>query len=56
MSKALEKLPGVLSASADHRAGTAILRAARPVEQDILKQAVEAEDYSVKSIFTQQEA
>ena len=56
VKKALEKLPGVLSASVDYRSGTAILLAAQPVEQEILKQAVEAEDYSVKSVFTQQEA
>ncbi len=50
VKKALEKLPGVTSASADHRAGTATLWADRPVEQDVLKQAVEAEDYVVQSV------
>ncbi|MBQ6120113.1 MAG: heavy metal translocating P-type ATPase [Clostridia bacterium] len=52
VKKALEKLPGVLSASADHRAGVATLRASQPLDAGVLKQAVEAEDYAVKAVLS----
>ena len=52
VSKALEKLPGVLSASADYHSGTATLRASQPLEPEALKRAVEAEDYSVKAVLS----
>ena len=44
VKKALEKLTGVISACADHCSGTATLLTARPLERDVLKQAVEAKD------------
>ena len=50
VKKALEKLPGVVSASADYRTGVATLRASQPLEPEALKRAVEAEDYSVKAV------
>lgn len=50
VKKSLEKLPGVTSASADYRAGIATLRASQPLDADVLKRAVEAEDYAVKAV------
>ena len=52
VSKALEKVPGVISASADYHAGIATLRASQPLDAAALKQAVEAEDYAVKAVST----
>ena len=48
--KALEALDGVDSAVADHQAGTAVVRLSAEVPDDLLKEAVEAEDYTVLSI------
>ena len=48
--KALEALDGVDSAVADHRAGTAVVRLSAEVPDELLKEAVEAEDYTVLSI------
>ena len=50
VSKALEKVPGVLSASADYHTGIASLTASGPVDPDLLRQAVEDQDYGVKSV------
>lgn len=48
--KALEALEGVESAVADHGAGTAVVTLSAPVADELLKKAVEDEDYEVKSI------
>ena len=48
--KALEALEGVESAVADHEAGTAVVTLSAPVADELLKKAVEDEDYEVKSI------
>ena len=50
MKKALEALPGVLSAEASHRDGIARVEAEKPLDENALRQAVEAEDYEVKGI------
>ena len=48
--KALEAVPGVLSAAADHTAGTAVVTMSVPVADEALKAAVEAEDYQVTGL------
>jgi len=48
--KALEALPGVISAEASHTAGTVQVEAEAPVSEDALRTAVEAEDYAVKGV------
>ena len=48
--KALEALDGVESAEVSHEKGTAIVTLKADVANDTLKQAVEAQDYKVKSI------
>jgi copper chaperone CopZ len=50
VKKALESETGVVEATADYRAGAATLRARGPVDEALLRQTVEAEDYPVKSI------
>ncbi|MBQ9251765.1 MAG: heavy metal translocating P-type ATPase [Clostridia bacterium] len=45
IKKAIESIPGVISASADHQTGKATVKAERPIEETALKQAVEAADY-----------
>ncbi|MBR1559974.1 MAG: cadmium-translocating P-type ATPase [Clostridia bacterium] len=50
--KALEKVPGVTSAEADHHTGIATIRATQPVDADVLKQVVEAQDYPVTAVET----
>ena len=50
VKKALEAVPGILSATADHQAGTAIAEAQSPVDTSLLSAAVEAEDYQVLSV------
>ena len=52
IKKALEALPGVAEAAADHTSGTATLRAIRPVEAEAVRQAVEREEYGFISIET----
>lgn len=47
VKKALEAIEGVVEATADHKAGTATLTLSSDVSDDILKNAVEAEGYSV---------
>ena len=49
VKKALEALPGV-TATVDHAAGTAVVTAHRPIADDLLRQAVEAQDYKVTHI------
>ena len=50
VKKALEAIPGVESAVADHTAGTAVVTLAAPVEDDALRAAVEAQDYKVLGV------
>ncbi len=47
VKKALEAVPGVESAVADHTAGTAVVTLNAPVADEALKAAVEAQDYQV---------
>ena len=50
VKKALEAVPGVESAVADHSAGTAVVTLSTPVADEALKAAVEAQDYKVLGI------
>lgn len=50
VKKALEKLPEVTEAVVSYEAGTAIITLNAEVADDVLKQAVEAQDYPVTSI------
>ena len=50
VKKALEALDGVESAEVSHEKGTAIVSLKADVADSTLKQAVEAQDYKVKSI------
>ena len=50
VKKALEAVPGVESAVADHGAGTAVVTLGAPVADETLKAAVEAQDYKVLGI------
>ena len=50
VQKALETVDGVASAQADHEAGTAVVILCKKVDSEVLKKAVEAEDYTVTSI------
>ena len=50
VKKALEALPGVISAEASHTQGVAEVRAEGPLDENALRRAVEAEDYPVKNI------
>ena len=48
--KALKAVEGVTDAVADHKAGTAVVTLSAPVEDAVLKAAVEAEEYPVLGI------
>ena len=50
VKKALEKLEGVTEAAVSHTAGEAVVTLSAPVADDVLKKAVEDQDYTVKSI------
>ena len=50
VKKALEAVPGVESAVADHTAGTAVVLLSELVADETLKAAVEAQDYSVPGV------
>ncbi len=50
VKKALEAIPGVEEAVADHTAGTAVVTLSAPVEDDRLRTVVEAQDYKVLGI------
>ncbi len=50
VKKALEAVPGVTNAEVSHEAGTAVVTLAEPVANGLLKQAVEAKDYTVTGI------
>ena len=50
VKKALEAVPGVASANADHEKGQAVVELSGDVADDALKAAVEAQDYKVLGI------
>ena len=50
VKKALEALEGVESADVSHQENRAIVTLRQPVEDDVLKKAVEDKDYKVISI------
>ena len=50
VKKALEAIPGVESAVADHNAGTATVTLTSSVEEEVLRAAVEAKDYKVLDV------
>ena len=50
VKKALEAVPGVTEAAVSHEAGTAVVTLSEDVADDVLKQAVEAQDYKVTGI------
>ena len=50
VKKALEAVPGVESAAADHNAGTAVVNLKAEVEDEALRSAVEAQDYRVLGV------
>ena len=50
VKKTLEKLEGVASAEVSHTAGTAIVELTADVDNAVLKQAVEDQDYTVLSV------
>ncbi len=50
VKKCLEALDGVAEAVVSHEAGTAVVTLTQPVEDAVLKKAVEDQDYTVKGI------
>ena len=50
VKKTLEAIDGVLSADVSHKDGTAVVTLAKEVSDEILKNAVEAQDYQVLAI------
>lgn len=50
VKKTLEAIEGVASAEVSHEKGTAVVTLTTPVSDDVLKTAVEAQDYTVKGI------
>ncbi len=50
VKKALEALPGVKSAVPSHEKGTAVVELTEEIADEVLKNAVEAQDYKVKAI------
>ena len=50
VKKTLEKIEGVESAVVSHEAGTAVVTLNAEVSNEVLKSAVEAQDYTVISI------
>jgi len=50
VKKALEAVSGVESAVADHEKGTAVVTLSAPVEDSVLKKAVEDQDYKVLGV------
>ena len=51
VKKALEALPGVKEAVPSHEKGTAVVELTEAVPDEVLKNAVEAQDYKVKAVF-----
>ena len=50
VKKTLEKIEGVAEAQVSHTAGTAVLTLSAPVDNAVLKQAIEDQDYTVLGI------
>ena len=50
VKKALEALEQVEAAEVSHEAGTAVVTLKETVDDDVLKQAVEAQDYEVLAV------
>ena len=50
VKKALEAVPGVENAVADHSSGTAVVTLSAPVENETLRAAVEAQNYKVLGV------
>jgi len=50
VKRVLEAIEGVVEATVSHTAGTAVVKLSAPVDEALLKQAVEDEDYTVLSI------
>ena len=50
VKKTLEKIEGVLEAQVSHTAGTAVLTLSAPVADDVLRKAIEDQDYTVLGI------
>ena len=50
VKKTLEAIDGVIEAEVSHEAGTAIVTMDKPVADDVLRQAIEAQDYPVLGI------
>ena len=50
VKKALEAVDGVQSADVSHESGTAVVTLTKDVANDVLKSAVEAQDYTVTGI------
>ncbi|MBP3728849.1 MAG: metal-transporting ATPase, partial [Lachnospiraceae bacterium] len=50
VKKALEAIPGVKEARPSHESGTALVELTEAVPDEVLKKAVEAQDYIVKSV------
>ena len=50
LKKALEALDGVSAAEVSHTAGTAVVTLDKPVDDTVLKKAVEDKDYTVTGI------
>ncbi len=50
VKKALEGIDGVAEAQVSHEAGTAVVTLLAPVADDVLRKAVEDQDYTVKGI------
>ena len=50
VKKALEALEGVSAAEVSHQAGTAVVTLKSPVADEVLKKAVEDQDYTVLSV------
>lgn len=50
VKKALEAVPGVAGAVADHTAGTAVVTLSAPVADEVLRAVVEAQDYKVLGV------
>ena len=54
VKKTLEAIEGVASAEVSHEKGTAVVTLTAPVSDDVLKTAVEAQDYTVKESSKQE--
>ena len=50
VKKCLEALPGVITAMVSHENGTAVVTLNSEVSDEVLKQTVEAQDYTVISV------